>query len=161
MSAPVGSIFGAARGDGEAENLADGPAKPMRGFVRATGLDAAKHVQDFRRGYFGYWTRPMAGERARYHSSLLKVFSAFASRRFLSRSSAAMASNVLALAVAFAVLASILTMAGSWPLAERRLACPAPLVLREARPPGRRQRQAPFEGRRAYRRDASASRRQA
>ena len=73
----------------------------------AARFDDAKHGKTSGAVISAMGRAPIAGRaRLNSHSTLLKVRRPLPSRRFLSRSSAAMASKVLALAVALAALAS-------------------------------------------------------
>ena len=92
--------LGAAGRDGVTKNLPDGRAEPACRFMPAARFDARRTPKTSGAVISAIGRAPMAGRaRLSSHSSLLKVRSAFASRRFLSKSSAAMASNVLASSV--------------------------------------------------------------
>jgi hypothetical protein len=115
-------VFCAASRDGVAKHRSNCGSQPPRGFVPAARFDHSQNGQNFGSGYLGDGRAPKTGLAGlKSHSSLSIVRSALASRRFLSNSSAVMASKVLADAAALAALVSFLASEGSCPLAKEPL----------------------------------------
>ena len=110
--------FGAARCNGEAENLSDSTPKLFCSLLSPACLYRTKEpVKNFRRGLCRRFGRePMHGCASLInHSNLVMVRSALRSRRFLSRSSAAMASKVLVESAALLVFSARRCWVGSIP----------------------------------------------